>query len=110
VRANGALIVAAELTVHDPTPEHGEPQPPNVDPEAAEADSVMDVPIFTVALHVLPLQVRPVPDMVPEPVPVLVTVTVYVLGVTGGSEVVTESGEDWTDSLAGEALSRAETR
>lgn len=54
---------------------HAPLHPAKLDPDAADAVSVIDVPEFTVSLQSLP-QLIPVPVTVPVPVPDLDTVRV----------------------------------
>lgn len=63
-------------TVQPPVPEHAPPQPANVEPLAAEAVSVTDVPLAKLALQVLP-QSTPEGDdaTVPVPAPDFVTLS-----------------------------------
>jgi hypothetical protein len=67
-------------TVQVPVPVQAPLQPANVEPLAAEAVSVTEVPLAKLALHVLP-QLIPVGDelTVPVPVPARVTVRVWVV-------------------------------
>jgi hypothetical protein len=60
-------------------------QPVNVDPAFAVAVSLTLVPVVNEALQVVP-QLRPagLDVTVPDPLPVLVTVRVFVVGVTTG--------------------------
>ena len=64
-------------------PEHEPDQPPNVEPDAGVAVIVIDVPEFTVVLHVEPQEI-PVPEIVPVPVPDFEIESVYVVGVGVG--------------------------
>src|SRR5438477_11745029 len=52
-------------------------QLPNVDPAAAAAVRVIDVPLATVSVQSVP-QLMPIPVTVPDPVPFFATVSVYV--------------------------------
>jgi len=68
-----ALIVTVQVVA---VPLHEPPQPPNVEPLAAAAVSVTEVPLLKFALQVLP-QLMPVGDdvTVPLPEPLLVSVS-----------------------------------
>src|ERR1051325_7117846 len=78
---------AVSETVQVPVPVQAPLQPANVEPLAAAAVRVTEVPLAKLALHVLP-QLIPAGDevTVPVPVPALVTVRVWVLaeGLKGG--------------------------
>lgn len=68
------LLAAVMDTVHAPLEfVHAPDHPTKLDPDAADAVSVIDVPVFTVSLQSLP-QFIPVPVTVPVPVPDLLTV------------------------------------
>ena len=70
------FCAAFVVTVQLPVPVHAPLQPVKVEPEAAAAVRVTDVPLLKFALHALP-QLMPVGDevTVPVPVPVFATVT-----------------------------------
>ena len=69
-------------TVQFPVPVHAPLHPANVDPLAATAVSVTDVPLVKLAAQALP-QLMPAGDdvTVPLPVPTLLTVSAFVPGV-----------------------------
>jgi hypothetical protein len=78
VTARAAVIDNAQV----PVPVHAPLQPANVEPLAAAAVSVTEVPLANVALHAVP-QLMPVGEdvTVPAPVPALVTVAAKLLTV-----------------------------
>ena len=69
-------VLASTVTLQAPVPEQAPDQPANVEPAAAAALSVMDVPVATETEHVEPQEMAP-PETVPEPAPDLATVRVY---------------------------------
>jgi hypothetical protein len=77
------LVAAASVTTHVPVPEHGAPQPLNVDPVAGAAVKVTCVPLANGAAHVAP-QLIPAGALVtvPVPAPALVNVKVKFVAVT----------------------------
>jgi hypothetical protein len=80
-RLKVAVTVVAEETVTEqaPVPEHAPPlHPAKAEPEAATADRLTDVPLFTVSEQSEPQEI-PVPVTVPVPVPALDTVRVEVV-------------------------------
>jgi hypothetical protein len=79
VAANVAVTEVAAVTVtrQVPVPEHGAPQPVNVDPVAGAAIKVTCVPLANGAAHVAP-QLIPAGALVTVPVPVPAFVTVKV--------------------------------
>jgi hypothetical protein len=71
------LVAAVRVTTQVPVPEHGAPQPVNVEPVAAAAVKVTCVPLAKLAEHVAP-QLIPAGALVTVPVPVPAFVTVKV--------------------------------
>ncbi|MBA2337571.1 MAG: hypothetical protein H0V96_07420 [Acidimicrobiia bacterium] len=71
-------------TTHEPVPVHAPDHPVNVDPRAARAVNVTDVPEVYDSVQSVP-QLIPAGELVtaPDPVPILVTVSVKV--VVGGA-------------------------
>lgn len=78
VKVAVTVVAALRVTVQPPVPLHPPPdQPPKVDPAAAVAVSVTAAPELKVAVHVAPQLIPAGEDVtVPEPVPVLATVSV----------------------------------
>src|SRR3989338_11716099 len=75
-----AVMFALILSVQFPVPVHAPVHPVKVSPDAGVAVRVTDVPELSETEHVGPqLMVAPLPITVPEPVPDLVTVRVYVV-------------------------------
>ena len=74
------------MTTHVPVPEHGAPQPVNVEPVAGAAVNVTCVPLANGAAHVAP-QLIPAGALVTVPVPVPALVTVKVKFVAVGVNV-----------------------
>src|SRR5258706_538726 len=77
--ANAAVTLFAELIVrtHEPVPEQAPLHPANTEPEAGVADTVTDVPVAKLALHVEP-QLMPAGALAtaPDPVPLFATLSV----------------------------------
>ena len=67
VKVAVTLCAEVRLTVQVPVPEHAPLQPVKVEPDAAAAVRVTDVPLLKLALHVLP-QLIPAGDEVTVPV------------------------------------------
>lgn len=87
VKVAVTFVVALTVTEHVPVPLHDPDHPVKVEPDAALALSETAVPLFTDSEHVDPQLMEP-PLTVPEPVPALATVRVYLVTAADATIIV----------------------